>query len=248
VDREALWHHLQHVNGVPSQLLTVIHNMYSGDAYRLVDGLTCTPPICPSKGVWQGCPLSPILLALFLSDVGAAFGVWHPTGRMGRPLQHLERGQSGVRHVTHPLFADDLAVVGTSQERLQSQMHSLLRYANGSPGPPEPRVETNTHPAPSACAAQPPDQEVAQTAPKPHSEVCRVGEDRHSLPVAPSVVSLGNGQSGRGPMDLYWAQDGASWVWQWGMFCPRHWCAVGHVLSPPLVRTLTPWTQCMRGP
>jgi hypothetical protein len=30
----------------------------------------------------------------------------------------------------HLLFADDLAVVDTSQERLQSQMHSLLRYAN----------------------------------------------------------------------------------------------------------------------
>jgi hypothetical protein len=46
------------------------------------------------------------------------------------PLQNVERGQSGVWHVTHLLFADDLAVVDTSQERLQSQMHSLLRYAN----------------------------------------------------------------------------------------------------------------------
>jgi hypothetical protein len=49
---------------------------------------------------------------------------------VGVPLQHLERGQSGIQHVTHLLFADDLAVVDTSQERLQSQMHNLLRYAN----------------------------------------------------------------------------------------------------------------------
>jgi hypothetical protein len=28
VDREALWHHLQHVIGVPPQLLTVIQNMH----------------------------------------------------------------------------------------------------------------------------------------------------------------------------------------------------------------------------
>jgi hypothetical protein len=117
------------VIGVPSQLLTVIQNMYSGDAYRLVDGLTSTAPICPSKGVKQGCPLSPILFALFLSDVGAALGLQHSTGRMGVPLQHVERGQSGARHVTHLLFADDLAVFDTSQERLQSQMHRLLRYA-----------------------------------------------------------------------------------------------------------------------
>jgi hypothetical protein len=47
VDREAQWHHLKHVIGVPPQLLTVIQNMYSGVAYRLVDGLSS---ICPFKG------------------------------------------------------------------------------------------------------------------------------------------------------------------------------------------------------
>jgi hypothetical protein len=129
VDREALWHHLLHVIIVPSQLLTVIQIMYSGDAYRLVDGLTSAAPICPSKGVKQGCHISPILLALFLSDIGADFEMRHSTGRMGVQMQDLERGQSGVQHVTQLLFADDLALVDTSQERLQSQMHSLMRYA-----------------------------------------------------------------------------------------------------------------------
>jgi hypothetical protein len=54
----------------------------------------------------------------------------HSLGRMGVPLQHVERGQSGVRHVTHLLLADELAVVDTGQEHLQPQMHSLVRYAN----------------------------------------------------------------------------------------------------------------------
>jgi hypothetical protein len=45
VEREALWHHLQHVIGVPPQLLTVIQDMYSGDAYRLVDCLTTVLPV-----------------------------------------------------------------------------------------------------------------------------------------------------------------------------------------------------------
>jgi hypothetical protein len=127
VDLEALWHHLQHVIGVPPQLLTVIRNMYSGDAYRVMDGLSSTAPISPSQGVKQGFPLSSILFSLFLSDVGAALRLIHSTGRIcfGVPLQNVVRGQSGVLHVTQLLFADDLAVVDTSKERLQSQMHSL---------------------------------------------------------------------------------------------------------------------------
>jgi hypothetical protein len=52
------------------------------------------------------------------------------TGRIGLPLQLLDRGQPGAWHVTHLLFSDDLAVVDTSQERLEFQMHRLLRYAN----------------------------------------------------------------------------------------------------------------------
>jgi hypothetical protein len=99
-------------------------------SYCLVDGFTGTAPISPSKGVKQGCPLSPILFALFLSDVGAALGMRHSTGRRGVPLQNVEHGQSGVWNVTHLLFADDLAVVHTGQERLQSQVHILLRYAS----------------------------------------------------------------------------------------------------------------------
>jgi hypothetical protein len=54
----------------------------------------------------------------------------HSTGRMGVPLQHVERGQSGVRHVTHLLFADALAVVDTSKDRRKSQVRRLLRHVN----------------------------------------------------------------------------------------------------------------------
>jgi hypothetical protein len=68
-------------------MYSVIQNMYSGDTYHLVDGLTSTALISPSKGVKQGCPLSPILFELFLSDVGAALGTCHSTGRMGVSLQ-----------------------------------------------------------------------------------------------------------------------------------------------------------------
>jgi hypothetical protein len=38
VDRKALWQNLQHVIDVPPQPLTVIQNMFSGDAYLTVGG------------------------------------------------------------------------------------------------------------------------------------------------------------------------------------------------------------------
>jgi hypothetical protein len=74
VNREALWHHRQHATGGPSQLLIVIQNMYSGDVYRLVDGLTSTAILCLSMGVKQVAHFDQ---SLFLSQLGADFGVRH---------------------------------------------------------------------------------------------------------------------------------------------------------------------------
>jgi hypothetical protein len=50
-DREALWHHLRHVIGATPQVLTDIQNMSSGDAYRLVDGLTQVAPVMYDMGL-----------------------------------------------------------------------------------------------------------------------------------------------------------------------------------------------------
>jgi hypothetical protein len=73
-------------------------------------------PICPSEEVKQGCPLGPRLFALFLSDIEAAFGVRHATGRMGVPLKLVERGLSGAQHVMHLLLSGELEIVDISQD------------------------------------------------------------------------------------------------------------------------------------
>ncbi len=98
VPRSHLWHHLEHTLGFPPTLLKAIKSLYDDDHYFVVDGWARSECISPNKGVKQGCPLSPLLFALFLSDIGTCFhGI--DTG--------LSVTQGGFRRsISHLLYAD----------------------------------------------------------------------------------------------------------------------------------------------
>ena len=119
VDRTKLWRHLSDMQ-VPVTLLQTMQSMYAGDSYVLVDGHKQTEHIEPLRGVKQGCPLSPLLFALYVSDVVDAF----PTewGAM--------TGCNDVRgRVSHLMYADDLTLVANSANNLQRLLDKLAVYA-----------------------------------------------------------------------------------------------------------------------
>ncbi|GFH10475.1 uncharacterized protein HaLaN_05793 [Haematococcus lacustris] len=65
------------------------------------------PPVTPDQGVKQGCPISPLLFALYVHDISKEFlGPVDAVRVQGTP-------------VTHFMYADDLTLVSTSPHGLQ---------------------------------------------------------------------------------------------------------------------------------
>lgn len=116
VDRPALWKHLEQ-SQLPPYLLAAIQALYDSDSYVLVDGAKRTPPIHPTRGVKQGCPLSPLLFALFINDF------------------KLSRSEYGVHwshastSLSHLFYADDLVLLSTSPGLLNDMLRELRDYA-----------------------------------------------------------------------------------------------------------------------
>lgn len=117
IPRSHLWQHLKRIR-MPSCLLRAITNMYDDDWYVLMDGAK-TARVQPSRGVKQGCPLSPLLFALYINDIGH----WVTNGVCG-----AKTGSEGVR-VTHLLYADDLCLVANDERQLQLMLDRLSEYA-----------------------------------------------------------------------------------------------------------------------
>ena len=118
IPRTALWHHLRDHVRLPHTLLQAVQGLYSDDSYVLVDGTVRCSAVHANKGVKQGCPLSPLLFALYVNDIGSCW-------------QHAQDGVIKVGEVpaTHVMYADDLTLLSCTETGLQHLVACLEPYA-----------------------------------------------------------------------------------------------------------------------
>ncbi|KAJ9529264.1 hypothetical protein QJQ45_007943 [Haematococcus lacustris] len=118
IPRQQLWEHLRVGVKLPQPLLACLEGLYRDDSCVLIDGPHRTPPVTPDQGVKQGCPISPLLFALYVHDISKEFlGPVDAVRVQGTP-------------VTHFMYADDLTLVSTSSHGLQRLVCQLQGFAD----------------------------------------------------------------------------------------------------------------------
>lgn len=119
VPRDQLWTKLGGM-GIRGFIMDAIQALYANVPVCVRTRTGLTPTFQSHMGVKQGCPLSPTLFGLYIDDFESAI-----LGKMGLFLPQLGEGPAP------PLFyADDLALMSTSAEGLQRQLHCLGDYAD----------------------------------------------------------------------------------------------------------------------
>ena len=118
IDRELLWNVMQRM-GVSSGLINRIKEIYKNTISIVRTGLRESKEFRTTRGLRQGCPLSPILFALYIADLDVI----------------LEKGQAGGviignRKIMSLAYADDLVILAQKGEEMLEILKRLEIYAN----------------------------------------------------------------------------------------------------------------------
>ena len=119
VHREKLWEVLIKI-GVSTKMIRTLKAMYSATKALIRQGYEKSPEINCSKGVRQGCLLSPLLFSLLVAEIAyqVAGG-----GRAGYQMI------PGAQEIFALLFADDIVLLSLTPIGLQTQINNLKHAA-----------------------------------------------------------------------------------------------------------------------
>ena len=116
VNHEILWKKLASV-GISGKFLDMLKSMYSGDSVDTVINGVSTRSVFLKRVLRQGCSLSPILFAIYISEIG------HDLSSAG---EGFLLGDS--LNVSGLLFADDIVVVARSAAGLKRLLNLVNRH------------------------------------------------------------------------------------------------------------------------
>ena len=117
VNREILWAKLKKI-GIDGVFLETLKAMYSGDSVNCKFNGTSTGPVFLRRGLRQGCSLSPLLFAIYISDIGADLAA----SAGGFTLA----GKS----VVGLLFADDIILISKTAAGLRSLFALVKKHCD----------------------------------------------------------------------------------------------------------------------
>ena len=103
--------------GITGNIYKVIKSMYANPQYFVMINGAISPKFSSSNGVKQGCSLSPILSNIFQNDIHDIFQGCHP----------VKIGDISINSLS---WADDLLLLSSSKEGLQSCLVKLHEYCN----------------------------------------------------------------------------------------------------------------------
>ena len=114
VNREVLYKKLQSI-GFGGKVLDLIQSMYFNDCIRIKIGGVLSEPVWFTRGVKQGCCLSPLLFSLYISGLGIQL----QATKLGIELK--------TAVLTSLFFADDLVLISKTSVR---GMNTLLKIVD----------------------------------------------------------------------------------------------------------------------
>lgn len=113
INREKLLAKMKKLN-IPTYIILAIEEIYRSTPY------TCSShTFLTTTGLRQGCPLSPLLFAIYISDLELVLRNWQSGG--------VRIGQTVVRSLA---YADDLVLMAHTPGELRDMLGCLRRYAD----------------------------------------------------------------------------------------------------------------------
>ncbi|XP_037526208.2 retrovirus-related Pol polyprotein from type-2 retrotransposable element R2DM [Rhipicephalus sanguineus] len=122
IEQDRLWQILQALD-MPEEWRNLLQRLYA-DAEAVVQwGNLITPRIQVSRGLRQGCPMSPLLFMLYVAGMERKLS----ESGLGFNLNYLEEGFQRVRRLPALFYADDIVLLADNAAEMQALLDICAR-------------------------------------------------------------------------------------------------------------------------